>query len=272
MTRDPILPFYDAVRLERIGDDRWTGDMPADWAQGRASFGGLSTGVALTALREIMPADRQLRSLLTDFVAPVAPGKVEVEARVLRSGRAIAHGEVRLHSQGKLAGVLLAAYGLRRDSPLALAGQPRPQRLPPEEFPAFPYLEGITPAFTRAFSYRWTSDHLPFSGVDQASLHGWVRLRQADRIDERGVLALIDSWPAPVLPLMKAPAPASTVTWTVDLVGQVPADGWPGDGWFHFEGEALAAADGYATVQGRIWSPDGQLVATSRQLVAEFSR
>ena len=77
------------------------------------------------------------------------------------------------------------------------------------------------------------------------------------------------AWPAPVLPLMNAPAPASTVTWMVDIVGAI--DGEP-DAWWRFAADTVAANGGHASVEARLWGSDGALVAVSRQLVAEFSR
>ena len=72
-----------------------------------------------------------------------------------------------------------------------------------------------------------------------------------------------------VLPLLREPAPASTVTWMVDVVG--PVGGAP-DAWWRFEADTLAAGEGHASVEGRMWGADGRLVAVSRELVAEFSR
>ena len=74
--------------------------------------------------------------------------------------------------------------------------------------------------------------------------------------------------------MAQGPTPASTVTWMVDIVGRLPevADTDAPGGYWWFEGDATAAADGYADVHGRIFDPSGRLVATSRQLVVEFSR
>ena len=62
------------------------------------------------------------------------------------------------------------------------------------------------------------------------------------------------------------PAAASSVTWMVNLVGDlVPA---PPEHWWHFEAELISSMGGFSDTESRLWSPDGQLVATSRQLVA----
>jgi acyl-CoA thioesterase len=57
--------------------------------------------------------------------------------------------------------------------------------------------------------------------------------------------------------------------WLVDT--SEPVDGEP-DAWWRFAAEAVAATGGHASVEARLWGPAGELVAVSRQLVAEFSR
>jgi acyl-CoA thioesterase len=62
-----------------------------------------------------------------------------------------------------------------------------------------------------------------------------------------------------------------TVKKKLDLhkTEQIPATTW--DVFYRYEAETLAAGDGYGSIEGRIWSPTGELIAASRQLVAEFS-
>ena len=52
-----------------------------DWAQGRATFGGLITGVANEMLRQLIPRERVLRSLQTTFVGPAAQAKPQAAGR-----------------------------------------------------------------------------------------------------------------------------------------------------------------------------------------------
>ena len=106
---------------------------------------------------------------------------------------------------------------------------------------------------------------------DQPEVGGWIRIHDSGPLDAAGMLSLLDAWPAPILTLLHRQAPASTVTWMVNLLAAPPPEGWPELGWWRFHGSTVAAGDGYADITGRLWGPDGNLVATSRQLVAEFS-
>ena len=56
------------------------------------------------------------------------------------------------------------------------------------------------------------------------------------------------------------------MTWTAHVL-QVPEHF---DAWFQFEYEAMAAREGFHTVAGRLFAPDGTLVGWTEQLVAFF--
>lgn len=266
------MAAWSEVCVLAAGEGGFTAAVPEAWAQGRSAFGGLVAGLGLRALEALVESDRPLRSLLVSFAGPVAPGLVSVQTQALRAGRALTHAEARVLQDGRVCAVMLGAFGAGRTTAMPPVQAPPPPLAPqPEALPAFPYLEGITPAFTRFLDYRWTSDSLPFGGSDRAHAGGWVRLSDTVPVDAAGVLALLDAWPAPVLALLRRPAAASTVTWMVDLVRPLPPEGVDPRRWWRFEGTAVAGADGYADVEGRLWGPDGGLVASSRQLVVEFS-
>jgi acyl-CoA thioesterase len=260
--------FLDAMALTPDGDTL-VGQVGPDWAQGRAAFGGALAGLAVRAVGPRIASDRRLLSVLVDFVSPADVGPIRVDTRILRAGRALTHAEARLVQGDELRAVVVLAYAADRATSVRWPGAAAPPAVTPEGLPAFPYIEGVTPAFTQQFEYRWATGNLPFSGGGPPRIGGWVRLAEPVPVDDAVVLALLDAWPAPVLPLMNAPAPASTVTWMVDIVGAI--DGEP-DAWWRFAADTVAANGGHASVEARLWGSDGALVAVSRQLVAEFSR
>ena len=179
---------------------RWlvgrTGD--GGLAQGRAAFGGLLSGVALRALRELVPGERRLRSVLVDFIGPAGPGPLEIDARVLRSGRALTQAEARVHQEGTLVAVVIAAYGADRTTGISWPAASRPEVPDPTSLMGFPFLPGITPAFTQHFDYRWATHRLPFTGAECPEVRGFVRPGPDEgHVDEAMLLALIDAWPAP---------------------------------------------------------------------------
>lgn len=249
----------------------WRAQLGAEWAQGRAIFGGLVAGLMARALERELPAERTLRSCLISFVAPGAQGEALIETKLLRAGRALTHGEARLVQNGEPCAVMLAAYGERRQTSLTVAGPTAPDFGGAEALPRLPYMEGVTPRFTKHIDFRVAGGRFPFIGAERANLSGYMRYAHGGPCDAAGLLGLIDAWPSPALPKLKKFAPASTVTWMVDVIGELPARGAQSDAFYRYDAECIAAEAGYASCEARIWGPDGRLVASSRQMVVEFS-
>ena len=253
-----------------VGEDGVArGEIPASWAQGRASFGGLVLAVALRAMRARVPADRETRSLLCAFVGPLSPGAVAVDVRELRAGRAATHVHAIVRQGDAVAASVSGVFGSARPSGVvkgsALASPP-PAR---EGLIPLRYLEGVTPRFTRHFEYAFTPRSLPFQGGGEGGLEGWCRLPEARGVaaDEL-VAALVDAWPTAVLPMLKTPAPASSLTWAIDFVPHAPASS--PDAWWWYASTLDAARDGYAQADARLYTAEGELAALSRQSMVVF--
>lgn len=255
--------------------------IPPPWMQGRAAFGGLPAALGLAATRRLVEPDRTPRAMHAAFLAPIGPDPATATARVLRAGRALTQCEAEVRQGDTLCARITTAFGAPRASRITVAPPRRPALPSPDDCPPLPYLEGITPAFTRHFDYRFTAPNHPFSGAATPHLAGWIRHRTTPGPVHGAMLGLLDAWPAPVLVLAKRPIPASTVTWTVTFAdvpetrddASVPRDAsapyTPGD-WWWFTSDAITAADGYSTLRGALYAPDGRLAALEEQLVAVF--
>lgn len=259
--------FDEVVGWTPVGEGVAEGAIPESWMQGRAAFGGAVAAVGCRALAAVLPADRAPRSLTTAFLAPVQPGAARCTVEVLRAGRHLTHAEARITQGDRLCAIVSGAYGAPRPSGVEVVPPSRPERPDPDTLVDLPYIEGFMPAFTQHMQFRWTDGEAPFSGADRAGLGGWVRHRT--RATGLGaVMGLLDAWPAPVLPMVDRPTPASTVRWTVHLVAPVPED--TADGWWWYRSEARTAHDGYCSMLAELYHPDGHLVAWTEQLVAVF--
>ena len=242
-----------------------------EWSQGRAAYGGLVAGLMSRALERMLPRERTMRSALIDFVGPVAAGPARIETRVLRVGRALSHAEARVTQHGQVCAILIAAYGESRTTSLHFEGASAPAGPTVDALSTLPYVEGVMPRFTKQFEFRIANGNGLYVGSKRANISGYVRYPGGGPIDAAGVLGRLDSWPPAILPLLTKFAPASTVTWMVDVVGELPARGASSDAFYRYEAEGVAAANGYGSCEARLWAPDGKLVAASRQLVVEFS-
>lgn len=265
------LDLRDALALHAQGNG-FTASISPDWAQGRTVFGGLIAGLAARAVEQRVSSERPFRSLLVNFVGPVAPGTVQIEVEVLREGRALTQATARVLQNEQVCTLLVAALGAARATQVKQTA-PAPSPAPaPHELGRAPFVAGMSPTFTKHFDYRWSSEAYPFTGAERGFIEGYVRHAGPADSDVAGLLCLIDAWPPTLLPLMRAPAPTSSVTWMVDVLAPEAIGKHAWDAFYRFEATTVAADQGYGSTEGRLWAPDGTLVAASRQLVVEFSR
>jgi acyl-CoA thioesterase len=165
----------------------------------------------------------------------------------------------------------VGSFGGDRTSAIEIAPVERPQMVGPEEALELPYLEGLTPAFTRHFAYRWALGDLPFSGKGGHEIGGWIQFREnTDCLSEEWLVALADAWPTPVLSMLTKPAPASTLTWELGFV-HLDRNSCSENDWWAYRSTVDNAERGYVHEQGNVWDPEGRLAAYSRQTLAVFA-
>ena len=70
------------------GEAALVGEIGADWTQGRAGYGGIVAAFGNAAMRRLVASDRPLRGLDVTFVGPALPGPIELDAQILRVGKA----------------------------------------------------------------------------------------------------------------------------------------------------------------------------------------
>ncbi|WP_256625516.1 thioesterase family protein [Pseudomonas sp. LPB0260] len=113
-------------------------EIPQQWGQGRATFGGLLAACLFEKLKPQVAADRPVRSLLVSFVAPVAPGPMEVRVKVLRAGKAATQVQATAYQNDQACVVMLASFGGDRASAVRLDAAPAPTIKAPRPRPSFP--------------------------------------------------------------------------------------------------------------------------------------
>ena len=243
-----------------------------DWGQGRASFGGLMVALQYEAMRAQVPAGRALRSLAVTFVGPAEPGvSISFEVEVLREGKAVSQVLGRAVQNGQVVTLVQGSFGAPRESVINLEGVPAPQIKAPEDSPLLPYIKGVTPEFMRHMSMAWAVGALPFTGRGTREMGGWVRFAgdvKDEPLTETHLLALVDTWPPALLPLLSKPTAGSTLTWTIEFVQPLPQVSTLE--WCQYLAVIEHARDGYGHVAANLWAPNGELVAISRQTVAVF--
>jgi acyl-CoA thioesterase len=274
-----VSTFGEALQLLREEPEGWSVVIPKAWGNGRTVFGGLQVALAVRAMRgaiertlgpgrgshDVLP----LRSLQTTFVAPVPAGTpVQLRAEFLRSGRSATHARCDLLHGGAVACATLAVFGAARPSRIAL-DVPRPGlAADPESLQDLPYIPGITPEFLQRLQLRWAVGRVPYSGHDEPHSSIYARLPDPLCNAEDALIALADSIPTPALAMLDKPAPATSINWMLELIGD------PGlldrERWSLIGTDVRAGADGYLSQTSILWGPDGHAFSVSHQSVAIF--
>ena len=251
-------------------------EIPADWLQGRTSFGGLVSVFAVQAMRDVAsgswPDHVSLRALQTNFIAPVEAGIATVSVHVLREGKTVRQVQATVKQRDEVCALMVGVFGSDRETvvPALLPTRPAVPK-EPGDLPAIPFVEGMRPHFTAHLDMRWGDGAPPFTGVDTwiAALH--LRLLDEDAATlprELMTVLMADASPTPVLSQFRRPTPASSVSWALELRPLAATEAL--DGWWRADNRAIAASGGYVNQQSMLWAPSGALAALAYQVVTVY--
>jgi len=265
VAKDSSTPFSELIGAAHREAGGLLFSVPGDWMQGRTTYGGLSTALALEAAVAQHDDLPPLRSANVSFLGP-AGGDVRATSRVLRRGRSVSFIEADVECEGKLATRCVFAFGASRQS----AHERRFVNVP--EVPAAEdcesYISGpLAPRFTGHFESRLARGGRPMSSSKHSEHLIWVRHRDPNAKGLPALLAVADMPPPAIMPMFSAPAPISSMTWLVNVVDSSPST----DGWWLLLTRAEHAADGYSSQDMFVWNSDGNLAATGRQSIAIFA-
>lgn len=269
MTSHPI----DELHAQASRGDEVT--IPEAWGQGRATFGGLVGGVlAVHALRTVEADEITVRALTVNFMAPVTPGPARLTTEVLRQGRSATQLESRLlqvdeEGRESVRALALMTLGAERDSSVELAPAGPDSELPAaSHVPSIPFVPGKMPDFIAHLELKLAHGTGPYTGAPDGDMKGYLRFREAPAsFGLAHLVTLIDAWPLAPVQMLKAPAPGSTMTWTMEFLA--PVDVSPESFW-RYDVTTDAAHHGYGHTHARLFDEGGRCVAVSRQTVAIF--
>lgn len=264
------MNFSDLINAVR--DKPQSVTIPAQWSQGRACFGGLMVALQYEAMRARVPQDRPVRSLAITFVGPAEPDTpISFEVEILREGKAVSQVLGRAVQNGQVRTLMQGSFGAARESVIAVEAEPAPDLRAVERCPELPFVSGAMPEYLRFMELRWALGGLPFSNTPSPAIGGYVRFRSVGEprpVTEAHILGMVDTWPPALLPHLSKPAPGSSLTWTIEFVQPQPALNT--HHWCSYRAVIEHARDGYGHTAAMLWTPDGQLVAISRQTVTVF--
>ena len=240
----------------------WRGEIPETWLQGRTAYGGFSAALALHAAQASDTDLPPLRSAQVAFIGPLS-GPVTVRATRLRRGRNAAFVQADVASEAGLGlratFVFMGPVESRVDFH---QGEPPAFEKPTGAAATF---TGKAPYFTQNFDFLDRRD----AAVGAAEWLRWVRLKERDGLDPMvELIAVADCLPPAAFKLLGGPAPVSSMTWILNVLGPQPRTD---DGWWLLRASTDYAVAGSSSQQMGIWNAAGQAIAEQMQSVAIFA-
>lgn len=256
----------EVLTLEQVSDTDFRAHVSEDWMQGRTTYGGLSSALALTGALKAVPGEQPLRSALVNFIGPVS-GDCDITVRTLRESKNSRFVMAEVTSESGYGTHAVFTFSNARESHVDHSNLPAPDIAPPEELEPLP-VHPARPAFTRHFDMRpSTGPELNF-GQDEADLLMWVRFMEEPTVDVgTALLALGDAMPPAALQLFKQMGAISSMNWTNHMLVDKPETR---DGWWLLHSRAEHTRHGFSAQEMTIWNRDGQAVARGGQGVGIF--
>jgi len=261
------MQFSEILSSIRNSTDELLVTVSDDWLQGRATFGGLVAAAGNEAMRRLVPRERPLRSLQTTFVGPAGAGDWKLRPRVLRAGKAVTLAQCEIIDNEQVVAVQTGVYGGDRESAVLIKPTPVDPPRKVDEINELRYTPDRAPAFIQHFALRFALGAKPFTSTRSPS-KVFIRHRDPSPLTESHIVALVDCIPTPALSMFKAPAPGSSLVWTLDFF-EHDLEFSP-DAWWRIDTDIDAATGGYVNQTGLLHDPNGRPVALSRQLFVVF--
>jgi len=241
--------------------------IPETWMQGRSSFGGLSSALAVEAAAHLADG-RPLRSILVTFAGPVSAHAANLVVNPIRTGKSVSIFSTEIIQDHKPSVLVQSCFGVSRETKsVPYAGTFEGEVL--NETALTPFVPQLMPSFLQMFDLSWTGGGIPASGTSIPRIGMWVRFKEEDRPEDRRarMIAICDVPPPAMMAYYNRPINASSLTWSLEFLVD-PAE--VSSRWFYLDYRLEAASGGYSQQAGRVFDENKQLVAISHQCMTYF--
>lgn len=263
-----MTAFDDATAVTPLGDGAFSAQCDPAWDAPRGPNGGYLAAIVLRAMAaHLDDPGRPARSITLHYLRPPRAGDLRIEVVVERTGRTLSTLSARLTQDDRLCVMAIAAFaGAFPAADGARFSAPMPVVPPAAAIDVLPAHEAAPPIRHR-FVMRHAVGPEPFSGGAEALTGGWISLHEPQPLDAAALAFYADAWLPPVFSRLEVPLAAPTIDLTIHFRDPAAAAAVPPDepvlGVFRSD----YASDGLAESDGELWSPDGVLLAHSRQLM-----
>jgi len=255
--------FDTAISLIPGEAGRLHGETSAGYWAFVGPFGGFTASVLLRAVTLDPRAAGDPLALTVNYAAPIAEGRFDVAARLVRANRSTQHWLVELsQGDGEPAAVATVVMAERRESwSQQIATPPSPGEAPI-------YDSGSSANWPGRYRFRFAAGAPDFQGggTGETRSEVWIADAEPRALDHASLAAMGDAFFGRIFHARRAIVPFGTVSMTTHF--HVSAEELAAEG----ATEVLGIADArtfhrsYGDQTGELWSPAGRLLATTTQV------
>jgi acyl-CoA thioesterase len=266
--------FDRDIALTPISAGRYHIDISDSWNVMLGPNGGYIAAIILNGMKTVLP-DVHTRSITFHFLTASVAGDAELQVDIEKKGRTLSTVTAKLTQGERTIAMAIATLANARENysfcDLTPPIVPIPNKISATNVMG-PDMPGHVP-FRDHYDQLLAIGPTPPETSVEASVGGWTRFRENRAFDDLAIVAISDSW-FPGLFLKDTPEPvhAPTVDHTVHFVSSVPLASISIDDYLLVQFTTSIAQEGYLIENGWIWSPEGILIAQSRQLAVILPR
>jgi acyl-CoA thioesterase len=262
-------PLDEAIDLRATAPHEVTGATHPAYANMIGPFGGTTAAQLLQAVMLHPERLGEPVALTVNYAAPVADGEIRFVARAARTNRSTQHWIIEAHQTDGLVATATAVFAVRRETWSDVEAV-MPANLPgPEALPRMSVKN--MPAWPERYDMRFVEGNFPTVFDEQEQAHSrstlWVRDEPARPLDFASLVSISDSFFPRIYIRRRRRVPIGTITMTTLFHADSALLAQVGERHVLGVARALSYRHGYFDQTGELWSPDGQLLASTHQLV-----
>lgn len=262
------MPVLDeAIALTPDGEHRWTGRTHPEYANFIGPYGGATAAQMLQAVMLHPQRVGAPVALTINYASAVNDGEFTVEARPARTNRSTQHWIVQMLQHGQPVTTATVMTAVRRETwglvEATMPQVPAPAQVERDTFGGVNWIR----QYERRFIEGDVPAHWDGSDLGHSRTRLWLRDAPARPVDYPALTALADNF-FPRIWLRRATrVPLGTVSMTVYYHADAAMLHATGSGYLLAQAQGQGFRNGYLDQSGELWNEQGDLLATTHQLM-----
>ncbi|QCB51889.1 thioesterase family protein [Rhodococcus sp. PAMC28707] len=257
-------PFDDALTLEAVRDGVVRGHTSTAYKNMVGPFGGLTAATLIRAVEKHPDRLGEPISITINFAGPVSDGAFEISTRAVRTNRSNQHWYLELSQGGVVATTATAVFGSRRetwnDVEASSPAAPAPSDLEAGGFPDFI-------AWAKNYEMHFAAGKLSEEETVDSTATLWVRDAPPRQLDFASLTSMCDVFYPRVFQRRGKFVPAGTISLTIHYFATAADLATQAEGHLLGTAHSRRFNQGYFDQSAELWGTDGNLLATSHQVV-----